>query len=44
MPFYWILISFGGWKGFIQLFYKPYYWEKTVHGIDKEATNGKQKK
>jgi len=34
MPFYWILISFGGWKGFIQLFYKPYYWEKTVHGID----------
>ena len=39
MPFYWILISFGGWKGFIQLFYKPYYWEKTIHGIDKEAVN-----
>jgi cellulose synthase/poly-beta-1,6-N-acetylglucosamine synthase-like glycosyltransferase len=34
MPFYWVMISFGAWKGFIQLFYKPYYWEKTVHGID----------
>jgi len=48
MPFYWILISFGGWKGFLQLFYKPYYWEKTVHGIDtlnnmEELTNEKQK-
>jgi cellulose synthase/poly-beta-1,6-N-acetylglucosamine synthase-like glycosyltransferase len=36
MPFYWILISVGAWKGFVQLFYKPYYWEKTVHGIDQE--------
>jgi cellulose synthase/poly-beta-1,6-N-acetylglucosamine synthase-like glycosyltransferase len=33
MPFYWIMISFGAWKGFVQLLYKPYYWEKTIHGI-----------
>ena len=35
MPFYWILISFGAWKGFIQLFTNPFYWEKTIHGLDK---------
>lgn len=33
MPFYWILISIGAWKGFIQLFTKPFYWEKTIHGL-----------
>ncbi len=36
MPFYWILISIGAWKGFIQLFTNPFYWEKTVHGLDEE--------
>ena len=34
MPFYWILISCGAWKGFLQIFTKPFYWEKTVHGLD----------
>ncbi|MDD4182089.1 MAG: glycosyltransferase [Victivallaceae bacterium] len=33
MPFYWLLISFGAWKGFIQLFTNPFYWEKTHHGL-----------
>jgi len=33
-PFYWILISVGAWKGFLQLFLRPFYWEKTVHGLD----------
>ncbi len=32
MPFYWVLISIGAWKGFIQLFARPFYWEKTIHG------------
>jgi cellulose synthase/poly-beta-1,6-N-acetylglucosamine synthase-like glycosyltransferase len=32
MPFYWVLISIGAWKGFIQLFTNPFYWEKTPHG------------
>ena len=36
MPFYWILISCGAWKGFLQIFTKPFYWEKTVHGLDAE--------
>jgi cellulose synthase/poly-beta-1,6-N-acetylglucosamine synthase-like glycosyltransferase len=37
MPIYWILISIGAWKGFLQLLYKPFYWEKTVHGLDSKA-------
>jgi cellulose synthase/poly-beta-1,6-N-acetylglucosamine synthase-like glycosyltransferase len=32
-PVYWILMSAGAWKGFLQLFYRPSYWEKTVHGL-----------
>lgn len=34
MPFYWVLMSIGAWKGFIQIIYKPNYWEKTKHGFD----------
>lgn len=37
MPLYWVLISVGAWKGFIQLFTKPFYWEKTIHGLDEEG-------
>jgi cellulose synthase/poly-beta-1,6-N-acetylglucosamine synthase-like glycosyltransferase/putative flippase GtrA len=32
-PAYWIMMSIGAWKGFIQLCYKPQYWEKTDHGF-----------
>jgi len=34
IPFYWILMSLGAWKGFLQLIYRPSYWEKTKHGFD----------
>jgi cellulose synthase/poly-beta-1,6-N-acetylglucosamine synthase-like glycosyltransferase len=34
VPFYWILISLAALKGFYQLFTNPWYWEKTVHGLD----------
>ncbi len=33
-PIYWGLMSIGAWKGFYQLFTKPFYWEKTEHGLD----------
>jgi cellulose synthase/poly-beta-1,6-N-acetylglucosamine synthase-like glycosyltransferase len=33
-PLYWALMSVGALKGFLQLFYRPFYWEKTVHGLD----------
>jgi len=36
-PFYWVLISLGAWKGFLQLFTKPFKWEKTHHGLDTGA-------
>ena len=32
-PIYWMLMSIAAWKGFLQLFYRPFYWEKTVHGL-----------
>jgi cellulose synthase/poly-beta-1,6-N-acetylglucosamine synthase-like glycosyltransferase len=31
MPFYWVLMTFGAWKGVIQLLYAPHHWEKTQH-------------
>ena len=39
-PLYWGLMSVAAWKGFLQLFYKPFYWEKTVHGLDEPAAHG----
>jgi glycosyltransferase XagB len=33
VPIYWLLMSIAAWKGFIQLLYKPFYWEKTQHGL-----------
>jgi cellulose synthase/poly-beta-1,6-N-acetylglucosamine synthase-like glycosyltransferase len=32
-PLYWALMSVAAWKGFAQLWFKPFYWEKTVHGL-----------
>ncbi len=31
MPFYWMLMSIGAWKGFLQLLWAPHHWEKTRH-------------
>ena len=33
-PLYWALGSAAAWKGFLQLFSRPYHWEKTLHGLD----------
>lgn len=33
-PLYWGLMSIAAWRGFIQLFTRPFYWEKTEHGLD----------
>jgi len=38
-PLYWGLMSLAAWKGFIQLFTNPFYWEKTVHGLDSHDTS-----
>ncbi|MBT3376552.1 MAG: glycosyltransferase [Lentisphaerae bacterium] len=31
MPAYWVLLSIGAWKGFLQLLTRPHHWEKTKH-------------
>ncbi|MBN8845075.1 MAG: glycosyltransferase [Sphingomonadales bacterium] len=34
---YWVLLSIASWKGAWQLITKPFYWEKTQHGISKHT-------
>lgn len=34
-PIYWILHSIAAYKALFQLLFKPFYWEKTNHGISK---------
>jgi cellulose synthase/poly-beta-1,6-N-acetylglucosamine synthase-like glycosyltransferase len=38
-PLYWVLISCAAWKGFLQLFVRPFYWEKTAHGFAEAGTD-----
>lgn len=33
MPFYWVLVSLGAWRGVLQFLVAPFKWEKTPHGI-----------
>ncbi len=35
VPLYWLLQSFAAYKGLWQLISRPFYWEKTNHGISK---------
>lgn len=32
---YWVLMSIAAWKGLWQLVTRPFYWEKTHHGLSK---------
>lgn len=45
VPFYWVLISVGAFKGAWQLCWNPFYWEKTKHGLTEpgmeEPTDGR---
>lgn len=41
VPVYWLLTSFGAWKGFVQLLGRPSYWEKTSHGLDLPRAGGR---
>jgi len=33
-PLYWIMMSMAAYKALWQLITKPFYWEKTIHGLD----------
>lgn len=37
-PIYWLMHSIAAYKGLWQLIYKPFYWEKTHHGISKQSS------
>jgi len=32
-PIYWVFMSYSGWRAFLQFLTKPFYWEKTKHGL-----------
>lgn len=32
-PIYWIFMSIAAWKGLFQMLRRPFYWEKTAHGL-----------
>ena len=33
-PLYWVFMSMAAYKALFQLIVKPFYWEKTIHGLD----------
>ena len=35
MPFYWLLISLAAYRALHQLVTRPFYWEKTEHGVSR---------
>jgi len=35
MPFYWLLVSAGGWLAVKQFITHPFHWNKTAHGLSK---------
>jgi len=37
-PLYWVLHSIASFKALGQLFTRPYYWEKTTHGLTRHGT------
>jgi cellulose synthase/poly-beta-1,6-N-acetylglucosamine synthase-like glycosyltransferase len=39
-PFYWILHSIAAVKALGQLFTRPYFWEKTTHGLTRHGAPG----
>lgn len=44
IPAYWIMISVSAGIALVQFFVKPYYWEKTIHGLHLGKANKQTKK
>lgn len=42
VPLYWVMQSIAACKGFWQLLFKPFYWEKTTHGLSKHVAVERQ--
>jgi cellulose synthase/poly-beta-1,6-N-acetylglucosamine synthase-like glycosyltransferase len=43
IPAYWALMPIAGYKGLWQLMTRPFYWEKTTHGISKFTSSEVQR-
>lgn len=39
-PVYWMMMSYSGWRAFIQFFRAPFVWEKTQHGLNRKPGTG----
>ncbi|AJY77762.1 glycosyltransferase family 2 protein [Paenibacillus beijingensis] len=39
-PLYWVMMSISAYKAAWQLITKPFYWEKTIHGLDNTPPPG----
>jgi cellulose synthase/poly-beta-1,6-N-acetylglucosamine synthase-like glycosyltransferase len=39
-PAYWVMMSVAALKALIQLVHTPSFWEKTVHGLDRDPVEG----
>jgi hypothetical protein len=37
VPVLWLLLSAAAWRAALQLFYAPYHWDKTEHGLAKTS-------
>jgi cellulose synthase/poly-beta-1,6-N-acetylglucosamine synthase-like glycosyltransferase len=37
-PLYWLMMSIAAVKAFVQLAVHPWFWEKTVHGLDRDKS------
>lgn len=36
-PVHWLMLSYAAWRALFQLFFAPYRWEKTTHGLAKTS-------
>ena len=41
-PVYWLMMSLAAVKAFVQLVHAPSFWEKTVHGLDRDQPRGEK--
>ena len=44
IPVYWLMISIGAAIALVQFFFKPYYWEKTIHGLHLDSALARKEK
>lgn len=40
LPLWLLMLSAASWRAFVELWLKPYYWEKTEHGLTRRGDSG----